>query len=370
MYEDNRTDPMPKASFQNGHALVVAAAAYGKISPLPDTVVKDARDVVSVLTSPSYCGYSPQQVSLLLNEQATLEALRRGLESLASRAKSDDTVIVYFSGHGARLGSLSDAQSILLPIDSDPVSILTTTMSEAEFSTALARIKAGRLVVFIDACHSGAAGSFKTAEGAQTVDLGFSEKSLNRLAQGTGRVLIASSRASETSLILAGATNSLFTQHLIDALRGAARTQGDGLIRVFEIFNYVSEKVRNAMPGQQHPIFKASDLEDNFPIALDRGGTKSPFPQTPAGNGEVWRQLEDIFADLYPAGPLDQEIWARAGGDTSLLRLNGTGRANWFSALRTIRQGGGGAGIRRETLIKTALGDFPHHVELDQLLRD
>jgi hypothetical protein len=54
-------------------------------------------------------------------------------------------------------------------------------------------------------------------------------------------------------------------------LKGAAYTQGDGLIRVFDVFNHVSEKVQAAVPGKQHPIFKASDLEDNFPIALDRG---------------------------------------------------------------------------------------------------
>jgi hypothetical protein len=237
---------------------------------------------------------------------------------------------------------------------------------EAEFSSALARIKAQRLVVFIDACHSGATGSFKAID--DIPNLGFSEKSLDRLAQGTGRVLIASSRASETSLVLAGASNSLFTEHLVDALRGGARTQGDGLIRVFEVFNHVAEKVRGAAPGCQHPIFKASDLEDNFPIALDRGGAKGIIPTPGVNNSaKVWRQLEEIFADLYPAGPPDQDIWARAGGDLSRLRLNGTGRANWFAALRTMQQGGGGLGISQGTLIRAALEDFPHHQELTRL---
>jgi metacaspase-1 len=92
-------------------------------------------------------------------------------------------------------------------------------------------------------------------------------------------------------------------------------------------------------PSPQHPIFKASDLEDNFPVALDRGGTKS------AGLGrqasERWRELEQILADLNPAGPTDQDIWARAGGDPSRLKLSGTGRANRFAALRTLKLGGG-----------------------------
>ena len=64
---------------------------------------------------------------------------------------------------------------------------------------------------------------------------------------------------------------------------------------------------------------------------------------------------------------MDQEIWARAGGDPSRLDLNGTGRAVWFRAMRSLRLGGGGAGIRRESLIAAALDDYPHHPVLTAL---
>lgn len=364
-----RSDATEKTGFPRGHALVVAIAAYPKVTPLPAAVLNDARDVEAVLTSPAYCGYAPNNVTLLLDAQATLDALRRELAALVIRSKPDDTVVIFFSGHGARLGDPADPVSALLPVDCDPANIAATVLPEAEFSAALARITAQRLVVLIDACHSGGAGSFKAGDDIELPDLGFSEKSLNRLAKGTGRVLIASSRASETSLVLPGATNSLFTQHLVDALRGGARTHGDGLIRIFEVFNHVAERVRGSAPGRQHPIFKASDLEDNFAIALDRGGVKSAGDTGARGaSPDYWRRLEDVLADLYPAGPQDQEIWARAGGDPSRLRLAGTGRANWFAALRTLRQGGGGAGIMQETLIKAALEDFPHHSELLKLL--
>ena len=64
---------------------------------------------------------------------------------------------------------------------------------------------------------------------------------------------------------------------------------------------------------------------------------------------------------------MDQEVWARAGGDPSRLHLNETERTAWFAALRTLRLGGGGAGIRRESLIAIALDDYPHHPELATL---
>ena len=141
------------------------------------------------------------------------------------------------------------------------------------------------------------------------------------------------------------------------------------MIRVFDIFNHIAERVRHTVPGHQHPIFKASDLEDNFPVALDRGGMKSDIPSRPsASTSDIWERLGNIMPELYPMGPTDQEIWVRAGGDLSRLRLSGTGRANWFAALRTLRQGGGGSGIRKEHLVEAALDDYPHHPELTVLL--
>jgi hypothetical protein len=171
--------------------------------------------------------------------------------------------------------------------------------------------------------------------------------------------------------VLGGSRNSVFTQHLLEALKGEGQKTGDGLIRVFEIFNHVSEKVKQAVPGKQHPTFKASDLEDNFPVALDHGGKKSPSPRISISHSDEfskWQQLEGILANLYPLGPTDQEIWNRAGGDLSRIQLGSTGRANWFAALRTLRRGGGGEHISRESLLRAALADFPHHPELMAVL--
>lgn len=350
--------------FANGRALVIAVANYDEITSLPEAVLNDARDISGALSSLNYCGYDSRNVTTLLDKAATIAAIRYGLANLASSSREEDTAFIYFSGHGARFKQGGEETSLLLPVDCQRSNLLGTSLSEAELSKALAGIQARRLLVVLDACHSGGAGSLKQ-DAVPGLEEGYAEKDLHRLAEGTGRVIMASSRSSETSLVLRGARNSVFTERFLEALRGAARTQGDGLIRVFEIFNFVAEKVRASVPGRQHPIFKASDLEDNFPVALYCGGTKSPA--LPSQVSPPWRQLEEVLADLYPAGPLDDEIWSRAGGDVSRLRLRGTGRATWFAALRTLRQGGGGANITTKTLIVTALGDFPHHHELQAI---
>ncbi|MGZ0146078.1 caspase family protein [Kribbella sp. WER1] len=346
--------------FDKGRALVVGIANYDRVSRLPESVLNDARDTASLLRSADYCGFPSANVRVLLDDRATLSSIRVGLADLASSADPGDTVVVFFSGHGARLGVGPTETSALIPVDCDLGDPGQTALVEAELSAALESIKAQRLVVLIDACHSGGAGALKGI-GDHEPRLGFSEKSLQRLAQGAGRVIIASSRASETSLVMRGARNSVFTEQLLEALKGQASTAGDGLIRVFDVFTYVAEHVRRAVPDQQHPVFKATDLEDNFPIALDRGGAKT------LGAAPHQRRIEDIMADLYPGGPTDEQFWARAGGDDSRLKMNGTGRANWFGAIRTVRLGGGGRDISEQTIIETALGDFPYHPELAAL---
>lgn len=358
-------NPTSTLGFSGGHALVIAVAAYPKVNQLPAAVIHDGHAMVATLSSPVHCGYLPQNVTLLLDREATLHAIRRELAALASRTKPEDTVVIFFSGHGARLGAASAEESALVPFDCVPQNLAATTLSEADFSAALAAIRAQRLVVLIDACHSAGAGSFKAAE-IFGLNLGFTEKSLSRLANGTGRVLIASSRASETSLVIAGASNSLFTEHLVAALRGAC-LHSDGLIRIFDVFSYVAQKVRGAAPGRQHPVFKANDVEDNFPLALYCGGQKTSVSTSrEVVLSDAGQQLERVLADLYPTGPQEQDIWARAGGDLSRLRLSGTGRASWFSALRTLSQGGGGS-ISRKTLVQAALEEFPHHPDLQLL---
>lgn len=356
-----------EGDFSKGHALIISVANYSQVSPLPNTVLNDGRDMYSTLTSPLHCGYKTSNVTLLLDDEATLVAMRRELAALAERAKSSDTVVIFFSGHGARIGEGIEASSALIPFDCSMDNFIESVMSEEYFSLALNEIKAARVVVFIDACHSGASVSFKNINNS-FLGLGYSEKSLTRLTEGSGRVLIASSRASEYSLVFNGARNSLFTEHLLSVLRGGRSTQGDGLIRVFEVFNHVSEQVRSAASGTQHPIFKASDLEDNFPIALDCGGVhKLADTLLPNEKVKIWRKLCDIFSELYPAGPQDEDIWFRSGGDISRIRLSGSGRNNWRAALRVLQQGGGGVSITKSSLINEALNDFPHHQQLKSM---
>ncbi|QEN49733.1 caspase family protein [Pseudomonas protegens] len=358
---------MNPTGYPQGHALLIGVADYKQISRLPAAILNDVNDVAATLSSPDHCGYPPANVVTLLDAKATRAAILKGLDELASRAGPDDTACVFFSGHGGVVGSPGNEDSVLVAVDSDLADIENTSISSNELATALAQIKAKRLLVFIDACHAGGAAISKslTDDKGHELKSGYSQNTFAKLAVGSGRALMASCRADEVSSVFVGARNSVFTTALLAGLRGAADKSASGFIKVFDLFNYVSEEVPKLIPGDQHPIFKADNLEGNFAVALSQGGKKSPML---AVQEELpWSVLEKTLVELYPFGPRDQEVWSRAGGDLSRLQFHPTGQAAWHAAIRTLKQGGGGRHISFGSLLSTAKEDFSNHPQLATL---
>ncbi|WP_429500534.1 caspase family protein (plasmid) [Robbsia andropogonis] len=363
---------MNPTGYPQGHALLIGVANYQQVSSLPTAILNDVKDVAATLASPKYCAYPPANVVTLLDAGATKAAVLNGLDELAARVDLDDTACVFFSGHGAVVGSPGSEDSVLVTVDSDFADIENTTISSTGLAAALARIKAKRLLVFIDACHAvGAAISKRLADDkGHEFKSGYTPTIFAKLAVGRGRALMASCRADEVSAVFTDARNSVFTTALLAGLRGAADKSASGLIKVFDLFNFVSEEVPKLIPDYQHPVFKADNLEVNFPVALSHGGKKLPSSPDTATNEhqeDGWTALEAILVELYPFGPRDQEVWSRAGGDLSRLQFHSTGQAAWHAALRMLKQGGGGRRINFGSLIQAAKEDFSQHPQLQLL---
>lgn len=356
-----------KAVTFSAFALIIAIADYKSVPPLPRVVHNDATDIRNTLIALNHCGYPLGNVHLLLDGDATLTNIRSELVWLAKVASPSDSVILYFSGHGVLLKGIANGESALVPWDADSKNLSSTCLSENELSDALRKISSARLLVLLDACHSGGSVVLKGDSEANDFQPGFQEKSLQHLGQGSGRVAIASSRSSETSLILPGASNSVFTAHLLEVLGGNGPSKGDGFIRVFQVFEHIAQAVPQSTKDRQHPLMKATDLEMNFPVALDKGGKKQIAVEPQKSPIQFdWKRLEDALAELYPLGPVDRELWLRSGGDLSRLKLNLTGRTAWFSSLMYLRQGGGDHAFLK-TLLTEALSDFPDHNSLREL---
>ena len=268
------------AFFENGYALVVGIANYAHVRKLPDSVLEDARSISRLLQDENYGGYPPGQVRLLTDAQATAVNIQSGLAWLAEKTGGEDTAVLYFSGHGGQIETGPHAGDYLIPYEATAADLAGTAIADKNLITILNKIQAERLLVLFDCCHAGGIGDVKG--GVLTPDAvvksGLDEKLYDRLGQGKGRAVIASSRSDEVSWVFPDMPNSLFTHHMLQALKGNAPMRGDGLVRLFDLFEYVSERVSADQP-QQHPILKA-EIEKNFPIALHLGGKKTIIADT------------------------------------------------------------------------------------------
>ena len=286
-------------SFVEGYALVIAIANYPKVSKLPSSILKDGRDIENILRSPTHCGYPDRNIRLLLDSEANANGIREGLRWLADVTSKNGSCVIFFSGHGGRLETSPSYQHYIIPYDCDPNDLDGTALNSSEITGLLNDIRAQRLLVVFDCCYAAGTGDLKgLSPKLPAYKEGIDLDRFAQLAQGAGRVMMASSRHDEESLVLHGMKNSLFTHTLLEAMKGEARTRGDGLIRVFDVFDYISEAVPGK--GPQHPVFKAYDLENNFPIALYLGGQKSGADRQRVRTTHVdKRQLVEVLTRLF-----------------------------------------------------------------------
>jgi metacaspase-1 len=350
------------SGFVKGRALIVGIADYAAVRSLPQIVAKDASDVAALLLDPKVCGYDPKNVVLLTSKQATAQEIRKALSDLTSLG-ADDTFLFYFSGHGHRATTAAGVEhSYLVAHDGDVGSISSTMIEDTELFELLGEIPSQRQVVIIDACHAGGVGTLKGAD-TRPVPSGIGKSALDTLSAGRGRVVLASSRADEVSLVLRGAANSLFTDSFLSALKGGAKHKDDGTIGILDVFGYVAKDVPTRQPDQ-HPVMKADALEDNFSIA------KGQVPDAKLTEASTLprsvRGADMLLARLYPLGPTDNDIWSRAGGDVSRLSFAGNGVAQWHRAIQLVTNGGGGVSL--ESLLTTAALDFPENADLRGLI--
>lgn len=370
-------------NFDGGRALVIGIGeGYCPSLQLPRLVRKDAEAVAQLLCDPTLCGYPPSQVRLLLDEQATKSNIVDALRELAATAKPDDTVVIFYSGHGGRKIDAPEYAGYLYPSDYVPGDPDGTGLLSEELTELLNAIPAARVVLLMDACHAEASAHVKAEGENKGMLAGFRDSTLEKLSSGNGRVIIASCREAEVSMTSSWRGHSLFTHFLLEGLRGQARGADDGTVRVLDLFAYLSEQVPANPVGNrvQHPVLRAR-TESNFPLALRKGGwfkgddsapVQVPVPVLidpaigPSASSPLtidWRKLAPVMAQLYPSGPGHNEIWSRAGGDPSSLSLTGSGQAAWHAALRMVHNGGGG-NITMDALLNAALDDFPGNSQL------
>ncbi len=251
-------------------AVIVGIGNYKYRPDLASYSDNDAKDLYEQLLQ--YPNWQPDHIKLLINSNATLEEINDTMINwLAPLEDENDVVLLYFASHGNHYNStyLSNSTDydyyFLSTYDSDmgdyrgPTSTIiagtwgpTELGHRCELGGWLDKLDSKNIVVIFESCNSG----------------GF----INYVSEN-GRVILASSNASEHDWQYYDLKNSLFTYCILETLENfkLADVNGDRLLSVEEIYNYTMARIEVEIKGgryEQNPQMQgAGDI-----ILLFRGG--------------------------------------------------------------------------------------------------
>ncbi|HMW38760.1 MAG: tetratricopeptide repeat protein [Saprospiraceae bacterium] len=239
---------------KNTYAVVVGISDY-QDKDIPDLryADKDAEAFANYLKSPAGGSLDPDHLAVLTNQQATAGRIAEALDALIEKARKDDQVIIYFSGHGDVEGKKLTQPGFLLCWDAPSRVYMgggTYSLSFLqEVVSTLSVQNQAKVLVVTDACHAGKLAGSQIG-GAQLT-------TANLAKQYANEVKILSCQPSEYSLEGPqwGGGRGVFSYHLIDALLGLADRNNDGQITLGEIDRYLEDHVSGeAAPQSQVPI--------------------------------------------------------------------------------------------------------------------
>jgi hypothetical protein len=231
-------EPAPPRSYTGAStswAVVVGIEKYREDLPPASNAEADAQAFADF--AEKTMGIPPEHIKLLLGSRAGKADVESVLWEWLPRNAVDPSGVVYlfFSGHGAPAPDTGDAY--LVPYDADPAYLKTRGIAVSSVYDALAHLKGPRAVAFLDSCFSGGGSRSVIAKGLRPLvplrEVRSTGTVMSFTAAGPGQTTGASSRA----------PHGLFTEHLLEGLRGAADTDGDRNVSLAELVAHVSSRV-------------------------------------------------------------------------------------------------------------------------------
>lgn len=236
--------PNPKDLRPSLYVLTIGLNAYPGDLKL-DFAVNDAAELQSTLVAKSNPLFRQVQARTLTDQQATRQNILGGLAWLKREMKPQDVAAIFYAGHGHKD---KDGRFYLLSIDMDENRLEQTTVTGEELKKHLADLP-GRVLLMLDACHSGAIGGRSKSGGMFTDDL-----ARDLADDDCGVVVMCAAMGREESRENTDAKHGYFTLALIEGLSGKADYNRDGLIHLTELDLYVDNRVTALSKDGQHPV--------------------------------------------------------------------------------------------------------------------
>ena len=247
-------------------ALLIANSIYTD-QGLPDLKAPqyDLRSLSRALTDAERGLFDADEVREFAN--ADSRTMASAMEAFFQAGESDDTMLLYFSGHGTR----AKYNELYLCASDTKLNLLRSSAIHDEQVNLMMRDSNARtFVVILDCCSSG---SWKSTD------------VLPDSMKGDGRFLLASSRPGQNSADAAVSIKaSPFTKLLVEAMEEAELdTDVGGYIDIDTVYKYVESGLRGL---GQTPV--RDFAKTNATVALARRSTPEPrADQPPAAGGPV-----------------------------------------------------------------------------------
>lgn len=203
---------------------------------------KDAEDLAQVLKDKNIAEFD--DVKIVFNQPESI--VREAIDEFFDRKKSDDMLLLYFSGHGIR----DEMGALYLALKNTNLLRLRATGIKSDFiREAMDQSYSKRQILILDCCNSGAFAQGTKASVGGSIGTATAFK-----GNGYGRVILTASDATqfawEGNRVIGETQNSLFTHFLIEGIKGNADKDGDGKITIDDLYEYAYEQTINKNPKQ------------------------------------------------------------------------------------------------------------------------
>lgn len=276
--------PAVAGPVQQKWALVIGIGQFQDPAiPTLHYTTADAKAFALELADPAVGRFPPDHVGVLLDDQATTKNIKEKLNWIARNAHPNDLVVIYVATHGSpRTDDSAGGANYIVTYDTDigqskeidQDALYATALPMVELANAVAtRMKALRTAVILDTCYSG--GAVTNAAKLMAPGLANAAPSpamLERMADGTGRIVIAAARSDEESMESDSLQHGYFTYNLLQALKA-----NKGMDPVSQIYNSVAQTVAQqvaALAKQQgksfgqHPVMSRSSGSADFALGV------------------------------------------------------------------------------------------------------
>lgn len=204
----------------------------------------------------AYCLTTQKDESLLENTSIqwsypSKENIQKAFQEVNNKAKAEDVVVVYFSGHGVTHGAGDQVQFYYLTqafANEELIEVADTrqkyAISSEELTEWLKDIPALKQVVIIDACNSG---NVVKSLISGTRNINSSQiRAIDRMQDRTGMYILSGSAADKVSYESSEFGQGLLTYSLLNGMRqGGLRVDqnGEKLVDVMRLFNHARDEV-------------------------------------------------------------------------------------------------------------------------------